>query len=1053
MATLLEQLFDDSNIYKAIYSLESYVFEKELLDDKDIELFKELSDKYNTSRIESVIKSCKAILVEKFEKEELFKIEVFFKPKKYDKVKNEEVYRPMHTADLKTQICLVSMLNLIMFDDSDGTRKLSDICKLIPSNFYGNIPSLDVSLIFKSWARQYSEYSKNILSANKEYSLNRKYSKEVNLDLKGFYPSIDPVYIYTFIWNKVSAFYNSDDQETLKKILKKLLFFEINFDDAINDIDFYYKDLPKAAFSKIRKQGKFFNIGIPQGLPQAYLFGNFCMIEVAKIISGKFDGDAYYYVDDSVIYTNNKKEEFTEAVESINSNLRIISGDGGKLVLPDSLKHFYEWTKILYNINIHPAKDDSKTKIYDIGTKDCLFELARPASATTFEIKATFDDLEDETLRRKLVTLLDYINYKLEEIEKEDDKEQKTLLQRYKKFYSYRLKILEYRQDNKIDTSTINTFADDYGLSPFDKLKFFNKLEDDIFIREAQMLLKYTIYDLNLQNQILDNIKNFENGLDQKFINNYFSKSLCQYKQFILNEDLQYRSLDSYSKKVVPPYLKSNSQERNEKIKGYLKLFDPFGFSLYKIGFYKFIYENSTEFKRKLYNALYSYVLNVPIQDGCNLMKMNGRAIHYYELRLLMYLRLNYKFDDNYFRQFAQNIFNELQNNEEKVDLALFEVLPLLKKYIREPKQIDDLILTHRFVNGIWKNGSKFLHFYTLHNEEHSIELIKYCTRITKSIDYLSIKNLDYYLLFLTCYLHDVSMVLYPNLDDFNKVDNTEIQLVVDSLKSDFKNNIERIDVAEFSSISKFILDSFNAINTYFENNIRSNHPKNSARFIKNQNDLKFIEILTRQLVANISEGHGFDAKDIYGLKSNAKNDIISEKYLMVIFRLADLLDMSKDRVSINVLKQSIKHMPKESKFQWISHMAIDKCTIETDYKRDKDEIRENVIIKIQLNTRQLTSIKNQKCESLKCDLAEKNAIEITINPEGGEPCNNCNFMSKWMKIKHEYLFKELQSLQKYLERNSENTIFKTSFKVILDLKNTNKLAPEFIDIINLHIN
>ena len=35
------------------------------------------------------------------------------------------------------------------------------------------------------------------------------------------------------------------------------------------------------------------------------------------------------------------------------------------------------------------------------------------------------------------------------------------------------------------------------------------------------------------------------------------------------------------------------------------------------------------------------------------------------------------------------------------------------------------MIQIHRFTNEIWKNGSKFLYFYTLHNEEHAIALIK----------------------------------------------------------------------------------------------------------------------------------------------------------------------------------------------------------------------------------------------------------------------------------------------------------------------------------------
>ena len=46
------------------------------------------------------------------------------------------------------------------------------------------------------------------------------------------------------------------------------------------------------------------------------------MIDVAKIIAEKIDGDAYYYVDDSVIYTNTEKDKFKVIVDSINEELK-----------------------------------------------------------------------------------------------------------------------------------------------------------------------------------------------------------------------------------------------------------------------------------------------------------------------------------------------------------------------------------------------------------------------------------------------------------------------------------------------------------------------------------------------------------------------------------------------------------------------------------------------------------------------------------------------------------------------------------------------------------
>lgn len=268
---LLDQLLDPNNIYKAIYSLESFVFEKELLDDVDVKLYNELSDKYNSQKISRVISECQKRLEKVLNSDkELFKIKVYFKPKKFDE--KEDDYRPLHTADLITQICIVSMLNLIMYDDSDDIRKLSDICKLIPSNFYGNIPSTNVERIFEPWSKKYSEYSKNIIEANQEYLYTKKYSNEINLDLEKFFPSIDPLYIYSYIWNKISDSYDNEDKIWLDKVLKKLLFFNVDFANSQQDVNCYYKNNSEQLnLDEIKNQELFFNVGIPQGLPQSYL--------------------------------------------------------------------------------------------------------------------------------------------------------------------------------------------------------------------------------------------------------------------------------------------------------------------------------------------------------------------------------------------------------------------------------------------------------------------------------------------------------------------------------------------------------------------------------------------------------------------------------------------------------------------------------------------------------------------------------------------------------------------------------------------------------------
>ena len=133
--TIKDRILDRRNIFSAIFCLESYVFDKGLLDtdipiaitDKnnhileviaknDLELYYALSDKHNIILIEKVIELCIARLNCLFNnKDELFLIKVFFKLKSYDS--GVLKFRPLHTARLIDLICMVSILIPLMYDD------------------------------------------------------------------------------------------------------------------------------------------------------------------------------------------------------------------------------------------------------------------------------------------------------------------------------------------------------------------------------------------------------------------------------------------------------------------------------------------------------------------------------------------------------------------------------------------------------------------------------------------------------------------------------------------------------------------------------------------------------------------------------------------------------------------------------------------------------------------------------------------------------------------------------------------------------------------------
>jgi hypothetical protein len=1073
---LYKRVISEENIYKAIYSLESYVFEKELLSPKDIEKYNNLTDKYNIIFIDKIIAECKEKIENVFQSNKLFDIEVFFKPKKFDTTTNKVEFRPIHSADLITQICIVSLLNLIMFDDTDDKRKLSDISKLLPSNFYGNIPSTNIDYLFEPWNKKYQEYSEKAIKAHNQYFKTKKYANEINLDLKKFFPTIDPLFIYNFIISKWPITSSNSDNQCLRIILEKLLFFNIKIPEEWLSV--YYAD---DVLKKIKSDTLFYNIGIPQGLPQAYFFGNICMLLIAKEIKSKFKGDAFYYVDDSVIYTTTSEVGFFSNIQILNKSINEKIFETKQFTIQDPKLIKFN-ALVDYKVEIHDDKS-GKSTISNITIEESLYEFAKPASAISFEIKATIDELEDASLRDKIDAILSAIDFKLCKIKDNkkdlDFENNLKLLRRYKKFYTNRLNILKLRDENEITKAHIDDFYTKYELK-FDpsESKFFEKFEDDVFTFESRSLIRQLEVNTVAQNEIISSMKTFEQLFDKEIrsTNHYFSTVLTNCVEFQKYQSKTYDHLEIRTSKTIESFSRVRNKKRNDVILSIIKLLNNSKIELigdsekriyklfneYQNGYFHFVYLNSPSFVRKIINALVSKAFNVSINDGSNLVKLDSRSIHYYELRILMFLR-SYSFNTKLFVNHSTTVLSELEQKKslEKIDLSLLEVLPIFKRYVKDPEKVDDLILVHKYVNGIWKNGSKFLHFYTLHNEEHSIELINNCTRITKTIDYLSIKADDYYILFLACYLHDISMVLYPNLDNFTE-DNVQTDLIYSQWKSEL-SEITDIELAQKSKVKKLILTYYESVNNYFETEIRDNHHKRSSQFIKEQSDLSFIDKPLRRLVADVSEAHCYNAKDVYKLKSKAKHDIFDEKYLMIILRLADLLDMSKDRVSINILRQNINNMSEISKYHWISHMAIDNCNINSHFipvdKKaiidDRIKLTEIIQINIYMNTQLFNSSKSLNCKNLACEILTNDSSEhyMKISIERGSVCNgkNCNFSCKWITNKHKYLFDELIELKQYLDRNVNN-IFKTEFEVVLKFENTSVIPPDYLDVIKERI-
>lgn len=390
----------------------------------------------------------------------------------------------------------------------------------------------------------------------------------------------------------------------------------------------------------------------------------------------------------------------------------------------------------------------------------------------------------------------------------------------------------------------------------------------------------------------------------------------------------------------------------------------------------------------------------------------------------MAYLRnRNFTLED--FEEFIEHIDEKEISNQMGIDMGILEALNIFIKNVRKSKWVDDLIMTYHLSKGLWYNGSKFLNSYTLHNEEYAVMLIIKSQKLTNRMDYFVLKEVDYYILFIACYLHDISMVIHPELGRLSSENGRNLALISELMRQMLEetkrfwiyDEKEKND-SRYKDAGKFLVMVFNKVYTYFETLVRDNHAKDSAKFICDHSNslLGYLEPTLLSFVATVSESHGYDVLEVYGLKSKAKDDTISLKYLMILIRLADLLDVANDRVNYYLLRQNLKNLSPASKFHWILHLVTDKIELNTDYVTDENSkmgekpITEIINLELLLNVKQLTVAKlHQKCQrcQLERGLGGEDCLGIRI-AGGGDPsitCTepDCTVLCYWMMQKHDW--------------------------------------------------
>ena len=619
----------------------------------------------------------------------------------------------------------------------------------------------------------------------------------------------------------------------------------------------------------------------------------------------------------------------------------------------------------------------------------------------------------------------------------------KEKLERYYKFFKYREIKLRLRTEKNIDKSIFEILVGKISDEELNKQPYgYSTLKRDI---EEKLFFENYKHDI-WQAAISILITNTGDEQKHEIIKNYIEKTISiayteqldecsyitrMYKDYLTDNDIidrkdPYSTLNINVNKKMVHFSNLNSKVlKNEfehaRLSGIRQnILSSFGICTSNfINTCSIVSCNSNRLNRMFLNAIYSKVFKVAISDDIVIQSYDKKGISYGELRVLVFLR-NINCDVVKFLKWDMDLMQG--DNLQNIDYAIFEVLGAYKKYANNPEYIDNLILVHKYTCDVWKNGAKHLYFYTLHNQEHAIDLVKNIIKIVKTFSYLKITNYDYYLLFISCYLHDISMVRIASKNEFllDQEDSEKIVTNVDEKWSRCSNSVDTKNT---------IYDVYQLLDSYFENKIRSKHATESAQEIRNISDLSFLENSLRESVAEIAESHMMDCRDIYFFKGAAKNKHISYKFDKILLRFADLLDMSERRVSKPILNHNIDNMSSISAFHWISHLLTEGYELTSKYiidntKKDNNllpgNITEEVTLTIFVKLSQFSKFTPKPlCHGkLKQDSLDSNGFEIELSKEGcGCEDSKCNFLCRWFNVKNNYLIQEMQALEEYLQR------------------------------------
>lgn len=453
---------------------------------------------------------------------------------------------------------------------------------------------------------------------------------------------------------------------------------------------------------------------------------------------------------------------------------------------------------------------------------------------------------------------------------------------------------------------------------------------------------------------------------------------------------------------------------------------------------------------------LIQVLFNLNLDKGIDFFS-ETKTISIWQYRIIKKL-LHKSFNIRAFVEFVLEVILA-ENNDAPVSYDQIGLDKTLNHYIKDFKSQDKLFLISNFVESSWKNGAKECNLYTLHNHEHARYLINNIHEMLKKSDFsIYINSKEAFRLFAASYLHDIGMLSAPEekmLMDSTRKDVKKLSLKVREVLQNPYSSEENEQGTKVLKLP-YVYDIHSEVEKVREGIVRDKHPNVSEKELVTDYPKLPLSVAERRDIGIISSAHG-------EWKSNVDkiNELLHDgshpirlKLLSLLLRLADLSDVSKERVRKEILERNHTRMDNESIYHWVKHLSVENLDITTIRS---DVISEPTIVQLSINHIYLPignvekDVLKEKCgRNCKFHLdddglkggrlkgfyqeGKRNVLESNCSFKYFED-QNCNLTCAFVNKSYNWFFAEIIYLNMYLKRKNINVQFDLNIRLNEDSK------------------